>query len=217
MVTHPVLAAIADHTQAVERGEVACTLDRCPTCGRAGPFKYHASRKRTFRLIVGRVVERVVSVLTRWRCVCCGTTLALYPDFALPHKRYVRQDIIALSGRYLSDDAVSYSRAVRVNGMPICYHDPDGHILWPSTVRRWIGFLGDLKGTLRQAWQLIRAKSPTCEAFRRIAPIPCWKYRGDHRKGLLQRAARLLQADREYRHLFGASIFTYLATVCGWS
>jgi hypothetical protein len=103
--------------------------------------------------------------------------MPLYPDFALPHKRYVRQDVFALSGRYLSDDAVSYSKAVRVNGMPVCYDDPDGHILWPSTVHRWIGFLGDLKHTLRQAWQLIRAKSPTCDAFRRIVSIPCWKYR----------------------------------------
>jgi hypothetical protein len=129
----------------------------------------------------------------------------------------VRQDIIASSSRYLSDDAVSYSKAVRINGMPVCYDDSDGHILWPSTAHRWIGFLGDLKRTLRQAWQLIRAKSPTCDAFRRIAPIPCGKYRSGHRKGLLQRAARLLQADREYQHLFGASIFTYLARVCGWS
>ena len=218
MVAHPVLAAIAEYTRAVERGEVECALERCPTCGRPGPLKYHASRERSFRVIVGRVVRRVASVLTRWRCVACGKTVPLYPDFALRHKRYVRQDVFRLSDAYLSNDAASYANTVRVDGMTICYEEADGgRILWPSTVHRWIGFLGGLQRTLGQVWQLIRAKSPTGDAFRRITPLPRSKYRSEHRKGLLQRCARLLSGDAECRDLFGAKIFTYLATACGWS
>ncbi len=225
MISHPVLGVIAAHTQAVERGQVDCKLNQCPHCEQqSAGFKYHASRMRWFYVIVERMVQQVRSALTRWKCVVCQKTFTAYPHFALPYKRYVRQDLCRLSGRYVFDDGLSYRKAVQVNGMPVFYDAAedagqriDDRTLAHSTVHRWISFLGDLKQTLAQAWQLIRAKSPGCERFRCSVAVPSWKYHSQQRKILLQTCGRLLKADQPYHHLFEVSIFTHLATVCRWS
>jgi hypothetical protein len=225
MVSHPILAAIDAYTRAVEQREIRCNLDRCPRCGECPDhFTYHASRKRQFLVIVGRLVQKVVSALTRWKCPNCIRTFTFYPDFAVPHKRYVRDDVCRLTGRYVAEDGLSYRKAVQVKRMPV-YYDAGGdgrqgideRVLWPSTLHRWIGFVGRLRRTLREAWQLVRARSPTCDAFREVAPIPCWKYRSEQRKHVLQHCGRLLRVDEAYRGLFKTSIFPYLATLCRWS
>ncbi len=223
MITHPVWAAVVAHTQAVERGEIRCHLEQCPKCGgQPGSFKYHATRKRQFLVIIGRVVRRVVSALTRWKCPTCGRTFTLYPEFALPQKRYVLPDVCRLGGRYVTDDGVSYRRGVQVSRMAVCYdaggagRPLDDRVLWPSTLHRWVGFLGGLKDTLQQAWRRIRAKSSTCSVFRKAIPVPCWKYRSAQRREALQTCGRLLGIDRAYDNLFGVSIFTHLATRCSW-
>ena len=237
MISHSFLAAIAVHTQTVERGEANCTVERCPTCGRRpAAFKYHATRKRTFRVIVDRMVQTVVSALTRWKCPACRETFTLYPDFALPHKRYVRQDVCRLSERYVTEDDPSYRKAVQVNGTAV-YYDAgaggrqavdnratagdsqaiDDRTLWPSTLHRWIGWVGGLRRTLREAFQLIRARSATCDVHRDLVPLAPGKYRGEQRKAVLQACGRLFRTDEAYRNLFQTSIFPDLATVCGWS
>ena len=222
MITHPVVAAIAAHTRTVEGGAVQCHLEACPKCGgRPDSFKYHATRKRHFRVIVDRLVQRVVSALTRWKCPLCGRTSTQYPGFALPHKRYVRQDVCGLAERYVSDDGVSYRRGVQVRGMAVCFdtgsHAIDDRVLWPSTLHRWVGFLGgNLKDTLQRAWRLIRARSPTCTVFREAMCVPCWKYRSAQRREVLHTCGRLLRSEREYQALFDVSIFTHLATLCSW-
>ena len=221
MVAQELLDAIAAYTQAVQRGEVDCTLESCPACGRPGPFQSNASRRRTFRVIIDRYARPVDSALTRWKCPSCMTSFTQYPDFALPYKHYVRQDICALSERYLSNDSLSYRQAVQVHTQGVYYatDEPDKvdeRRLWPSTLHRWIGFLGGLKNTLAHAWQLIRAKSPTCATFRQIAAVAPAKHRSLERKDLLQRCLRLLRADAQYRQLFRAGIFPYLAMACGF-
>jgi len=222
MITHPVLAAIAAHTLAVERGEVQCTVACCPRCsGQPGSFKLHATRKRQFLVIVNRLVHRVLSALTRWKCPLCGKTFTQYPEFALPHKRYVGPDVCRLSERYVTDDGVSYRRGVQVERMAVCYGGGDGQsiddrVLWPSTLHRWVGFVGGLKDTLRCAWQLIRGKSATCDVFRKMLPVPCWKYRSAQRREVLQTCGRVLRTDRAFRIHFGVSFFTHLATRCSW-
>ena len=237
MISHPVLAAIAAHTHAVERGETSCTVERCPTCGRRpAAFKYHATRKRTFRVIVDRMIQTVVSALTRWRCPACRKTFTLYSDFALPHKRYVRQDVFRLSDRYVTEDDLSSRKAVQVNDMPV-YYDAgvggrqavdnratvgdsqaiDDRVLWPSTLHRWIGWVGGLRRTLREAFQLIRARSATCDVYRDLVALAPWKYRSEKRKAVLQACGRLFRTDEAYRNLFRTSIFPHLATVYGWN
>ena len=223
MIPHPVLAAIAAHTQAVEFGAVQCHLELCPKCGvRPGSFKLHATRQRQFLVIVDRLIQRVVSALTRWKCPCCGKTFTLYPEFALPSKRYVLQDICRLGRQYVSEDGVSYGRGVQVDRMAVCYdaggqgRPIDDRVLRGSTLHRWVGFFGALKETLQQAWRLIRAKSPACDVFRRSHIMPCWKYRSEHRREVLQTCGRLLETDRAYQILFDVSVFTHLATLCSW-
>jgi len=224
MIAHPVVVEVASHTAAVERGEVPCDRARCPRCEvYPGSFKYHARRQRQFLVIIGRLVREVISALTRWKCPCCGQTFTLYPSFALPHKQYVRQDIARLAQAYVGDDKLSYRKATQVKGMAVCYgsqrHDDqqvDDRVLGPSTLHRWVGWLGSLKQTLQQAWRLIRSKSPTCDLFRKAVGVPGWKYRCEARRDLLQRCCRLLKTNRVYQDLFDLSIFTELATVYHW-
>ena len=163
-------------------------------------------------MIVERMIKRVRSYLTRWKCLGCGKTFTLYPQFALPYKRYVRQDVCRLSGRYISEDEFSYRKAVQVHHMPICYDATagaadtiDDRVLRHSTLHRWISFLGGLRHTLGQAWQLNRARSPRCQAFRNSDPIPPWKYRSQQRQRTLYACGRLLQADEVF-HLLGNSV-----------
>ena len=224
MIAHPVAAAIAACTTAVERGEIPCDRERCPRCeGYPGRFKYHATRRRHFLVIIGRLVTEVISALTRWKCSCCGKTFTLYPPFALPYKRYVCQDICRLAQAYVGDDKLSYRKAVQVNSMAVCYGGQEGQdsriddrVLGPSTLHRWVGWLGSLKQTALQAWRLIRAKSPTCDLCRKAVVVAGGKYRTQARRDVLQRCGRLLETDRVYRALFDISVFTELATACRW-
>jgi hypothetical protein len=173
-------------------------------------------------VIVDRIVKRVCSWVTRWKCLICRRTFTLYPDFALPHKRYVRQDVCRLCGHYVNDDRLSYRRAVEVHRMAV-FHDAEANgklsdrRLSPTTPHRWIAFLGGLKQTLTEAWRLIRAQSPGCDLFRGSTAVAPWKYRSEPRKGVLQTCGRLLQADQAYGNLFKISIFPHLGTGCRWS
>jgi len=225
MLSHPVLDAIAAHTQAVGAGEVVCRLPQCPKCDQQFVgFKYHAWRTRWFRVIAAGMVRRVRSAITRWKCVVCRKTFTLYPDFALPHKRYVRQDLCRLSQQYVFDDELSYRKAVQIDQKPVHYDVPeadgdsiDDRSLSHTSLHRWISFLGALKQTLSQAWQMIRAKSPGCDLFRWSTAIGPWKYRSPRREDLQHTCGRLLQADEAYRNLFKISIFPHFGTVCHWS
>jgi transposase-like protein len=225
MIAHRVAAAIASWTARVERGEVSCDQRRCPHCAATGGgFKYHATRRRCFLVIVERLVTPMMSALTRWKCASCGKTFTVYPRFALPHKRYVRDDIFRLAEDYVRDDPISYQQAVQVNTMAVCYgHEQtdgdrpsDDRVLWPSTLHRWVGWLGSLKHTLQEAWRLIRARSPGCDLFRQVVVVGRGKVATDGRAVVLQRCRRLLATDRVYQALFDISIFTKLATACRW-
>ncbi len=225
MISHPTVEAIAAHTQTVQSGEVECRLQRCPKCDQQSfGFKYHAWRARWFYVIVEDMVKRVRSAISRWKCGVCNKTFTLYPDFAVPYKRYVRQDLCRLSERYVFDDDLTYRKAVEIDRRAVFYDVPEGsrdaideRALSHSTLHRWISFLGGLKQTLSQAWQLIRAKAPSCGLFRSSITVPARKYRNEPRKDLLHTCGRFLQVDRAYGNLFEVSIFPHLATGCHWS
>jgi len=119
---------------------------------------------------------------------------------------YVCQDRCRLSDRYVFDDGHSYRKTVQVNAMSVFYdvaedasHRIDERMLSHCTLNCWIGFPGDLKQTLAQARQPIRTKSPSCELYGCRVSVASWKYRSEHRKGLLHAGGRLLQA---YHNLF---------------
>ena len=223
MLSHPLLQVIHDHTHAVRSGRVRCELEICPRCSQAPDvFKIHERRKRTFRVVVERLVHCVSSLLVRWKCGLCKQTFSECPAFALPYKRYVREVVLDFGRFYLNDDSTSYRKAVRVEGLPVFYDgEPDGvvdeRVLSASTLQRWLGFLGRLEHTLRSALRLIRSASPRCDLFRRAQPVVSWKYRSLERRRRLQVGLSLMVAEASFQSLFATSIFPGLATHERWT
>lgn len=221
MIPDPI-DTIKRYTEAVRRGEIQPTCNLCPHCHEEpDAFRLRGHRKRTFLVVVERIVKRVLSLLTRWKCPLCKGSFTHYPPFALPHKRYVRDCVFELSEQYLERDELSCRRAVEVEGMPV-FHDcrDDGTIdersLSHSTLHRWLPFFLTLGATLREALHLIRARSTSSDLFRRVFPVAPGKYRSEQRRAVLTMALKVLSTDREYRALFARSICPELATACGW-
>ncbi len=210
-------------TQAVASGTVACDFDTCLQCGRRPEsFRLHDRRKRIFLVIIDRLVHEILCFLPRWKCPLCGRTFTTYPAFALPRKRYVRRDVLRFSGEYVDDDRTTYRRAATEDGLAVFYHGgEDGAIddrqFAHTTLYRWFPFLGSLKRTARDALRLIREKTPGSGIFRKILPVPAWKYRSDERRQVLFHSRRLLQIEAEFRALFAGSLFPRFATACRWS
>jgi hypothetical protein len=217
-----ILEEIQTYTERVRKGEVHCGVDTCPVCREApAAFKLHERRERTFLAVVERLVHKVLSLLPRWKCPLCKTTFTLYPDFALPRKRYVRESVSRLTERYLADDRTSYRKAVKEQGLPVFYDGEsegmiDERTLAHSTLHRWLTFFSSLERTLREALRLVKAKSPGSGIFREVLPVPAWKFRSEERKRALDTSQRLFQAEREYQAIFKISIFPRLATSCSW-
>jgi len=140
----------------------------------------------------------------------------------LPRKRFVKQPVLAKAGEYLGTDH-SYRKTVEHQRMPIMYDDrsPAGlekaSGLAPSTVWRWLSWLGEMTGTLRAAWGLIREKEPNSTLHRHPWALPPWKYGSPARQQMLQQAIQLLAADRVCESLFDEGIFPRYATGQGWS
>jgi hypothetical protein len=112
---------------------------------------------------------------------------------------------------------------VEDEGMPIMYDDrtPAGlekaSGLAPSTVWRWLSWLGEMTGTLRAALGLIREKKPNSTLHRQPWVVAPGKYRSLKRQQTLQQARQLRAADRVCERLFGEGIFPRYATGHGWS
>jgi hypothetical protein len=223
MLPQSILQVIHDHTEAVRAGRVECGCTICPRCaGIPDTFKIHERRQRTYRVVIESLVHCVRTLVVRWKCALCQDTFSACPAFAVPHKRYVRDVVLSFGQRYLGDDSTSYRRAVRGEGLPIFYADErdgvmDERALAGSTLHRWLGWLGQLERTLHEAHRLVRMASATTGLFRKMHPVPPWKYRSTERRKRLLVALRLLTAEEAYRRLFTVSIFPGLATRSGWS
>lgn len=217
----PMLEEIQRYTRAVERKEIECDLACCPRCQEPASFTLHDRRRRTYLVVVERLVHTVVSLLTRWKCRRCKASFTLYPDFALPRKRYLKDEILRRAERYGEEDQESYRKAVKVRGLAVFYKgrgkEIDERSFAHTTLHRWLGSFSSLEATCRKALGLIREKAPRSGIFRKILPIAPWKYRSEGRRRVLGKCRRLLLAEGEFRSLFGVSIFPRLATVCSWS
>ena len=131
----------------------------------------------------------------------------------------------ARSKDYLGRD-VSYHDAVRHQGRPIFHDDTQrpgaahadhcSPALAPSTVWRWLSWLGGLSETVRAACQLIRQKQPGEILHREAWPLPLHKYRSQERRKVLQQATRGIVVDQMFQRLFSEEIFPHLATAHGW-
>lgn len=118
----------------------------------------------------------------------------------------------------------SYRLTVQPQGRAVVYDDRQeealarqGAALAPSTVWRWLSWLGDgLQETFRKARQLIRARSPRSTLHRDAWCIWPYKYRSDQRRQTLQRALQHLVVANVFGQLFGKAIFPHFATAHGW-
>jgi hypothetical protein len=121
------------------------------------------------------------------------------------------------AGEYLGTEH-SYRKTVQDKGMPIMYDDrkpaqqrqPVG--LAPSTVWRWLSWLGGMPGTLRAAWDLIRQKEPNSTLHRQPWVVSRAKYRSPQRWETLIAAMQVVAADRICGRIFGKGIFPRYAT-----
>jgi len=140
----------------------------------------------------------------------------------LPHKRFVKEPVLEKSSEYLGTEH-SYRKTVEDQGMPIMYDDrkpaekrqPVG--LAPSTVWRWLSWLGGMGDTLRVAWELIRQKEPNSTLHRQPWAVSPAKYRSPKRQETLVAAMQVLAADRVCERIFSTGIFPRYATSRGFS
>jgi hypothetical protein len=154
-------------------------------------------------------------------CVAASDSRTTHP-FALPRKRFVQLPVLEKTGEYLGTER-SYRETVQDQGMPIMYDDrkparqrlPVG--LAPSTVWRWLSWLGGMPGTLRAACDLIRQKEPDSTLHRQPWIPSAAKYRSEKRRETLVTAMQVLVADRVCQGIFGQGIFPRYATSLGFS
>jgi hypothetical protein len=184
-------------------------------------------RQRRFLVAVERLIVEVMSFLVRMKCSYCGRTFTEYPPFALPYKRFVSDEIMERSLRYLQENTMTYKRAAckpstsEIYGrsppspLPIYYPDPDKpRQLAPSTVHRWITTLGALDKTLQAALSLLLEKGD--DIHRQVLDVAVRKYRSQARKRCLQDCLRLFLCEARFRVVFNRSIFPELATSYCW-
>lgn len=167
---------------------------------------------------------------SRWFCPgsCGGVAFAAVSGsptirpFALPRRRFVKSPVLDKANEYLGTDH-SYCKTAEHEGMPIMYDDrtkADNRMplgLAPSTVWRWLSWLGGMKNTLRAACGLIRQKEPNSTLHREPWAAPPTKCRSKKRRETLEQAMQLLAVDRVCEGLFGAGIFPRYAISQGWS
>lgn len=140
----------------------------------------------------------------------------------MPRKRFVQPAVLEKTGEYLGTEH-SYRKTVEHQGMPIMYDDrqptrqrlPVG--LAPSTVWRWLSWLGGMPGTLWAAWDLIRQKEPNATLHRQPWAVSPAKYRSEKRRETLIEAMQVLVVDRVCQGIFGQGIFPRYATAPGLS
>lgn len=143
----------------------------------------------------------------------------------MPHKRFVQQAVLEKAQDYLGRED-SYEKVVQDDRR--CVYDdrvaPAGEHasereppvgLAPSTVWRWLSWLGGLDNTRRAVGKLIREKEPQVTLHREPWGISPTKYRSDMRRRTLQQALQLITAGKLFERLFGREIFPDFAIA--WS
>jgi hypothetical protein len=164
------------------------------------------------------LVEIVESWRVRFRCRHCLKTFTEYPPFALPHKRFVKQEVLAKALKYLSAEKkpkcrATYREAVWEGRGPLSYAEhQEGRQFSHSTVWRWLSWLGSRNALREQATQLILQKDPQANLHWKPHPIAAHKVRSEARRKTLGQAALILDVVDEFSRLFGVSLFTHLGT-----
>lgn len=215
---------IKAHRERVEKDKI--TPDNLPPCPRCNVepefFKIHAYRERRFLLIIKMFIKAVYCSLVRFICPGCGKTFTHYPDFAIPHKHYTQPSITGFSERYVESEKMTYQQAVIVDNSAPGYPEresTDAPTLAPSTIHRWVTTLSHFPQTCRTALVLVLQENPSLSICRDLSRliIPQRKYKTNHRKKQLVGCRQLVIIEAFFQAAFNTSIFTKLATRCGFS
>ncbi len=186
-------------------------------------FTKHDCARREFRIRVfdPRLDEFVVEVILSWRvrfrCSHCHAVFTEYPPFALPHKRFVKQDLLAKALNYLSgqppDGPATYRESVREQRVPPSYaNDNNGRQLSHVTLWRWLSWLGSLTDLVQWGTQLVLQKDPQADLHRKSCPVANHQARSAQRRQTLEQATMTLHAAEAFSRCFGGSLFTHLGT-----
>ena len=218
------LEDIKAHQQRVEKNKV--TPDNLPPCPRCSVesafFKIHAYRERRFLIIIEMLINAVYCSLVRFGCPGCGKTFTHYPDFAIPHKHYTQPTITAFCASYLESENMTYQQAVMVDNSVPGYPETDSTdapTLAPSSTHRWITTLCRFTQTCRTSLILLLQENPASSICRELArlTVPQRKCKTDQRKKQLIGCHHLVTIETYFQATFKTSIFTKLATRCGFS
>jgi len=153
-------------------------------------------------------------------CVAVSGSRTTRP-FALPRKRYVQSPVLEKAAEYVGTDHTYRRTAEHEEGgcrMPILYDDrtPEGleraSGLAPSTVWRWLSWLGGMPDVFQAACGLIRQKDPNSTLHRQPWVVSPKKHRSEQRRKTLEQAMQVLAADRICGHLFSSGLFPRYAT-----
>jgi hypothetical protein len=194
---------IQAYAESLDKEGHVCGQESCPFCGRPPGekrFRRVCKRRRTFLVVLEALVRKIRSLLLRWRCPWCLRIFTDYPPWAVPYRRYVRDEIEERSARYLEDDTATYRAAVR-DGHKACGYDlrEDGSMderqLAASTLHRWISWLAAQIERLSVVLRQVRSLVPRATLHRDPLPIPARKYRSEERRAILHVARRLLHAE----------------------
>lgn len=77
--------------------------EKCPVCG--GELRYFDRAKRIVRTR-GRITKTIK--LKRYRCVACGRTHRLIPNYILPFKQYEKEVIIGVLEGLITPDTLGF-------------------------------------------------------------------------------------------------------------
>ena len=173
---HDLLQQVKEYEQRILHREITCHFSFCPKCHCVPPvFKLHEARSRIFLVVVLNVIQKINSFITRWKCPICGSTSTLYPEFALPYKRYTLPQILNFSSQYLEDDDQTYRKTVTKDNAEF-YHtekfdEQSTPVLAHSTLHHWITSFAKLLKTITLALNYIKQKDPNTGIFRKVAAL----------------------------------------------
>ncbi|MHC4453747.1 MAG: DUF6431 domain-containing protein [Planctomycetota bacterium] len=210
-----IIEQIEAHEKEVLAGIVPANLQFCLFCNSPSEsIKRYEGRYRVFYIVKESYVDRKESCLGRWKCSICKKTFTYYPDYTIPYKRYVIENIVEFSSKYLSNDNTSYHNVVNCEGTQIIYKGTEA-TTWRefsgTSVWRWLQYFSELRKLVQKGLRLIREKSPTCAIFRAVYPIIKRKFKTTARKEQLEKSMELLDVAKIFKKYFETTIFPNFA------
>ena len=116
----------------------------------------------------------------------------------------------------------TYRQSVEEQGRPTVYDEaPRGGessaALAPSTLWRWLSWMGGLEKTTQEAFRVIREANASVALHRQDWSVSPKKHRFDSRGQVLEKALELLVTEKIFQRQFNRSLFPHFATGCDWS